>query len=117
MFSKNIYLTSQNKLWRFWIQAYDDYIGGIFNNINFTDRLKDNGSDYRTFNRYFKTLKKKESGMISVDIQKAIPVIELALSLGSDIDHMTASEAKVFEVVLSSFFYNKPSKTSKRWII
>jgi hypothetical protein len=116
MFSKNIYLNSQNKLGRLWIQAYDDYIGWVFNNVWFSDRLKSNWSDYRTFSKYFRSFKKKEKWSVTLDIDKAIPVIECALQLWEGIDRMTVWEAKVFEVVLSSFFYNKNNKKAK-WII
>ena len=113
-FSNNRYKKWRAKLWKFIVECYDDYIGGVLNNIGYTERLKRNHIDTRSFDLYLKHLKKKDSNIVTIDIESIDAIIVEALEVGNRIDKMTKREQTVFWLVLDAYFYNSEKK---KWIL
>ena len=113
-FSNNRYKKWRAKLWKFIVECYDDYIGWILNNVSFTDRLKKNSIDSRSFNIYLKTLKKREWKEIIIDIESIDDTIVYALEIGDRIDKMNKIQQTTLGLVLDAYFYNSEKK---KWIL
>lgn len=113
-FSNNRYKKWRAKIGKFLVECYDDYIGGVLNNIWYTERLKRNWIDTRSFELYLKTLKKKEWKEVTIDIESVDAIIVEALEIGNRIDKMNKKEQTVFWLVLDAYFYNSEKK---RWML
>ncbi len=113
-FSNNRYKKWRAKLWKFIVECYDDYIWGVLNNIWYTERLKRNGIDTRSFDLYLKHLKKKEWKEVLIDIESIDSIIVEALEVWNRIDKMDKREQTVFWLVLDAYFYNSEKK---KWIL
>lgn len=113
-FSNNRYKKGRAKLWKLIVECYDDYIGGVIDNIGYTERLKKNWVDARSFELYLKWLKKKEGNKVTIDIESIDSIIVEALEIGNRIDNMSKKEQTVFGLVLDAYFYNSEKK---KWIL
>jgi hypothetical protein len=113
-FSNNRYKKGRAKLWKFLVECYDDYIWNVLNNIGYTERLKRNNIDTRSFDLYLKQLKKKDWNIVKIDIESVDYIIVQALEIGNKIDKMNKKEQTVFWLVLDAYFYNSEKK---KWIL